>query len=653
MAWTTGIDCVQTGKPHGRSTVSSSTCSIAEALSSASSTASGASESMVPVARTHTAQEEVVAETAHYMASFTAAARQQRLQAELASLHAQLREVAAVRLQRWFQRWYWRTHLLPQQLLRVNLLLYSCMTIQRAWRSVLTRRHSLKRDGQEQRQQQSTSSLSSDSSPLPRVSQAPRFTEDFAGLDIHASESAAESLTTSPERSPADMMYGSVWESHLLHEPRTSASTTADVPSARNQEDIVAAAGQRFILDVRLGMSLGDRGLRAAAVWRGYRVRRALACRTLQGKIQLRHDLYLLISDVESRGRLKPNGSLPQRLAPWVDVLYAGLARLQGEVLKEFTALQEGRVRMWGSARVSLIWRGWPRDLLRVPNSEKSERSSPQSFINESSLLASATYQACSPHIQEQEELDAETFDSTDMQRWRRAGSASPTRTSSPVLDQSPGSSSSAPSSPQGTQWRTPHHRRASQQAHVRPRVDCWATSTQQNRQVSFSSGSGCKAVCEAIREAVEHGRSRARLAADAVRCDEGMPRPGYMSDDNDECEDDDARIHVRSGPGEQHFPQENTSVASTSAFQHEANRSSPRWNRRLGGPRRVPAPKSRGSAAPDVRPSPRVRPGSLDSPEDVAAAVTALQRKVKQMGIAAAREDVLEGAHRGERRSS
>mmetsp|Transcript_114421 Transcript_114421/g.201901 ORF Transcript_114421/g.201901 Transcript_114421/m.201901 type:complete len:621 (-) Transcript_114421:41-1903(-) len=613
MAWTARTDRVPASKASQPVSATINLCS--GAASSTASTASGASASSLDTMTSAPAhlnsQDDVAVETAQYVASFTAAARHQRLQAELASLQAHLKEVAAARLQRWYRRWYWRVHLLPQQLLRVNILLYSCLTIQRAWRSVLTRRLPLNYGVHRQRQQLEVSLQSPESSPVPQVLEVVHANDELPGGSSSCGAHGAE---------------GRMWQHHR------SVNDSVDAALGFSSEPYAGALAVDLALDVDLSTSLGPGGARAAAVWRGCRVRRALASRNLQGKIQLRHDLYLLISDVESRGQLRPNGPLPARLAPWVDVLYSGLARLQGEVLQEFNAVLDGHARMWGAARCPLIWRGWPRDLLRVPHSLPAGTGCSQSFSDEPSLLASTTYQVCSPVRIETEQLEADNFEDAAPQRWRRAGSASPTRTSSPLNAHSPTSARSVPSSPQ---WSSSRHGRSLHQVHAQPRVDCWATPHRQTRQLTASSASASRAVCEAIRGSLEPGSSRRHLAALSARYDESMPRPGYMSDDNDDYDEDDFRDDGSCGHSELRETRDEGTCAATASARPGMGQGSPRWNRRLDRRRRAPASKGRGHGAHDFRPSPRVRPGSLDSPEDVAAAMNYMsQQPVRQIGV-------------------
>eukprot|EP00439_Symbiodinium_sp_Y106_P081042 s121_g19.t3 len=81
---------------------------------------------------------------------------------------------------------------------------------------------------------------------------------------------------------------------------------------------------------------------RAAALWQGCKLRRALATRAVQAKLQLRRDLYWLIVDVESRHPPKVQMQDPH-VGPWLDVLYAGLSKLQSEALAELAAALHGR----------------------------------------------------------------------------------------------------------------------------------------------------------------------------------------------------------------------------------------------------------------------------------------------------------------------
>lgn len=101
---------------------------------------------------------------------------------------------------------------------------------------------------------------------------------------------------------------------------------------------------------------------RAAALWQGCKLRRALATRAVQAKLQLRRDLYWLIVDVESRHPPKVQVQDPH-VGPWLDVLYAGLSKLQSEALAELAAALHGRRLPLGRP----TFRGWPKDLRRLP----------------------------------------------------------------------------------------------------------------------------------------------------------------------------------------------------------------------------------------------------------------------------------------------
>merc|ERR1719313_1983083 len=78
----------------------------------------------------------------------------------------------------------------------------------------------------------------------------------------------------------------------------------------------------------RLTDGIDPRFAAAAAIWAGFRVRRAMCGRELHGKLAERHELYLIILDAEEEA------GVAQQRGPWVDVLYTGLARLRQEALE-------------------------------------------------------------------------------------------------------------------------------------------------------------------------------------------------------------------------------------------------------------------------------------------------------------------------------
>lgn len=318
-----------------------------------------------------------------------AAPRLQRLEAERKELQTQLRTLAVLRLQRWYWALHWRTSILPRQLLSMRMLLCSCITIQRAWRTALAWR----------------------SASQCRAAWSLQLTQSDQALELLRAQderAAVLSNAASKPTSPTGFIEG--LDGTLEYLGVSSIPASASTASMRNEsnprtheshrqtpthqaEDVAQMPVQQF-------SPLNTKALSCAmAFWRGYRVRRALGSRVVQGKVQLRHDLYLLISDVEGRGKLSSNAHMPQRLAPWVDVLYSGLARLQNEVLSELHGLFRGDASLCSSQRCPLVWRGWSRDLLRLPQlvldvPRLRNQSSP---CSEPSLLASTAYQAITP----------------------------------------------------------------------------------------------------------------------------------------------------------------------------------------------------------------------------------------------------------------
>lgn len=347
---------------------------------------------------------------ARYATSFTAFARLQRLEAERLNLQTQLCEFAAVRLQRWYRSLYWRRWILPQQLLRVRVLLYSCMTIQSAWRQALQWR---------------------------------RYDR--------------------PSQKAATEWRGS--ESHSIISP-TIVSTTAKLQHRISEH----GRGHNAVIDVRT--SLNPEFAKLAALWIGYKVRRAFASRNVQGKIQLRHDLYLLISDVEGRSHTCPKSPLPQRLAPWVDVLYSGLARLQGEVLSELDVLISGEQSLWSSPRCGMTWRGWSRDLVRLPTLGFNP------VCNEPSLLATTAYQICTPPESPEtntaeEKLTIETSAAVLFDEWLQEH---PSASSAGTHLTTPSPPVSSTSDSPRIQKKTYVPPSAQDWTKVKPRVRCWSS---------------------------------------------------------------------------------------------------------------------------------------------------------------------------------
>jgi len=159
--------------------------------------------------------------------------------------------------------------------------------------------------------------------------------------------------------------------------------------------------------DLLVSRLLGPSGPRAAAVWRGYRVRRAFARHELQANLKLRHDLFLLISDTEQKARSCRGRDL-KRTSSWIEVLYTELARLQGEVLRELADVLKSKVPFFGGGCSPISWRGWFQDLRRMPGlanvqcegstlPEEAMLPEESTLPEESSLFACTTLQLCSP----------------------------------------------------------------------------------------------------------------------------------------------------------------------------------------------------------------------------------------------------------------
>jgi len=160
------------------------------------------------------------------------------------------------------------------------------------------------------------------------------------------------------------------WRSHRNSKGRRSTTPLQSVSSfmQHHQAEPVPCEEEKCTEEERQGTATRDDGgfdfpcgQRLLAAWRGHRIRRALASRSTQTKLQLRHDVYLLITDVEAKGYLR---NAPTRHHAWVDTLYVSLSRLQHEVLQEFRSNIKGLQR---GIRSSYRWHGWPNDLLRMP----------------------------------------------------------------------------------------------------------------------------------------------------------------------------------------------------------------------------------------------------------------------------------------------
>jgi len=400
------------------------------------------------------------------------AARTERLKLEIQAIQAEHRMLAVLRLQRWIRQMCWRRKVLPTQFLRVRLLLDSCAVIQRAWRRAVFHRH-----------------CRSNSHVCVCV-ERPEVVKS----------SEHQMSTEVAERSSSTSSHN-----HLSGGPPTTLKL-----HTRSEARVVAW-------------------------WRGCRVRRALGSRSIQAKLQLRHDLYLLISDVEARHAAVNDAQAScQRLAPWVDVLYTGLGRLQCEVLQEMADMLEGRAPLWGAPRCRLGWRGWPRDLHRVAVRCQQGLSRDQSLLpSETSLLAFTTMQNCSPptspnfqdtygsiksieqsllgDCQQHEgaatngdllqcgekqllELSTSTADNSDgahepaSSKFRAtAGAAASSSVSDPLRTEGLVSGAEPAQAAEGRtlqrQLRPPSPLQTQDWSHVRPRVRCWDTVQQSSRK--------------------------------------------------------------------------------------------------------------------------------------------------------------------------
>lgn len=264
---------------------------------------------------------------------------------EVARLKHKLRDLSARRLQRWWKATRWRSQILPRQLMKARLLISNCCIIQRRYRVWIKRRCQVVYFAEK---------LGSGPTPLPWQ--------------------YSERGTRKPMDKPCNNVDAS--NDNLLLQACEFSPRTSDHP-----------------------LSLGEK--RALAFWKGCKLRRALACRGVQTKLHLRREHYLLICDVEARRHSSRREQDPQHVAPWVDVLYTGLGKLQQEVLAELADVLEGRAPLWGSPKLPLFWRGWPKDLMRLnglalerAGEEVSRDLSP--LGTEPSLLASTTLQVYS-----------------------------------------------------------------------------------------------------------------------------------------------------------------------------------------------------------------------------------------------------------------
>lgn len=289
------------------------------------------------------------------------AVRLRQVEVEFEDVYQQLRELSALRLQAWFRHSQWRRSTLPRQFLRVRLLLHSCMIIQAAWRAAVAR--------------YAQSNLTLSTSFSPKL--------------CRSLESQCAAVQMSHAGQPDRIKKG-------IDPAQPNVQEIALLSGSCSEHMSIGRRPNWGLLDIHLGCSLGQAGARVAALWRGYYVRRAISCRSLQMKIKLRHDLYLLISDVEARQKSQARGQPPQRLGPWVDVLYTGLGRLQREVLEGFESVVLGRAPLWGGARLPVTWLGWPCDLHRLPRLALRARELSLD-CSEPSLIASTMLQTCTP----------------------------------------------------------------------------------------------------------------------------------------------------------------------------------------------------------------------------------------------------------------
>ncbi|CAE7247781.1 Chsy3 [Symbiodinium sp. CCMP2456] len=225
---------------------------------------------------------------------------------------------AAVRISRWWRGTLGRRRL-PAQLRKARLLRCSCERIQRAWRSRRKAREVL----------------------------------DGSFGDVLGDALAFRATVEKP----------------VKKEPCCEVPKASKVQAVQAPEPETRKAGkdsERSAIDAVLAEFAVYTGAepqsRAAALWQGCKLRRALATRAVQAKLQLRRDLYWLIVDVESRHPPQVQVQDPH-VGPWLDVLYAGLSKLQSEALAELAAALHGRRLPLGRP----TFRGWPKDLRRLP----------------------------------------------------------------------------------------------------------------------------------------------------------------------------------------------------------------------------------------------------------------------------------------------
>lgn len=558
-------------------------------------------------ARTNGAKEVAT----HYAADFSAAARLQKLEMERSNLSAELQELAALRLQRWYRAVCWRVAILPQQLLKMRILLYSCIAIQRVWRSSLLRT-------KPRRSEEHVAALQAQLCPSTirhKLSPKPD--------DGHIAPAILE-LGDEGIEPPSKFIEGADGTLQYLGVSCQSLSPREAVVPEIQAFSPVAVGSLSY----------------AAAVWKGYKVRRALGSRVLQGKVQLRHDLYLLISDVEGRGKLSREEPMPQRLAPWVDVLYSGLGRLQGEVLSELHALLRGNTQLWGSPRCPLVWRGWSRDLLRLPRlmldlrvTSAAKREFSPSMCSEPSLLACTAYQAITPPGSPQQERRPSVASlesrprvhapvTVQYEEWLLAGNSEPdpTHTShgpwgcevtTPPTASQVELVASSGCSPADTALTTPTPPHSSSPSgtprgfrnnsklppppdwtNVRPRVRCWASpaksarlspSARSTRQLGAHTPNAAGAVRQAIRSGLHmdaSGISTTSHFSVVGHRGESQPSPAQSS------------LHVSELQFEERAERLHAAVCGmdglsvplpVAGYPHERVESFPRWSRRKG----------------------------------------------------------------------
>lgn len=481
-------------------------------------------------------------EATQYARGFTAAARLQGLEAEREKLHTQLRELALLRLQRWYRALYWRTFTLPRQLLSMRILLYSCIAIQGAWRNVLAwRRASRCRTSRSLRPTHTNQALEQ----LHPQEESGAVLSDVASKPT-SPVGFVESLDGTLEYLGVSSIPASASKASMHSESDLRTHTPHWQTPAHHAEEVVQVPVQQFAPWTTKALN------RAMAFWRGYRVRRALGSRVLQGKVQLRHDLYLLISDVEGRGQLSSNAPMPQRLAPWIDVLYSGLARLQNEVLSELHGLLCGNAPIWNSHRCPLVWRGWLRDLLRLPRLvlDVPRLRSETSPCSEPSLLASTAYQAITPPGSPRSLEGLLKTGPVQYEDWLQGSSCGPhsgqqvlgqwgcmvaTPPTAAQLDPWSLSGSQAgsisPNSP-GSEHSGPPHRSATKLlppqdwTKTKSRVRCWASPQCKSTRSAEQLGEAPASPAGTMRQGVKEGSPRwnRRKAAGAHRGNGGNP---------------------------------------------------------------------------------------------------------------------------------